>query len=216
MRICGKMGALLAVLLLVVTARPTMAQTQALSFTPESTATSGVDLGEAFLSVGFQFTPSEDLAVSALGYFDHMGDGFASNHMVGIFDGTSLVTSATIPAGTASRLNNGFRYVDIPAFRLTAGHKYTLAATTGLDRFAYTYSDLAFNSRITPESGGLYVGSEDPEMVEHPIYTFGYQNYSGPNFEFTTADASAVPEPASFVLFLPALVLASVMRRRRS
>ena len=62
------------------------------------------------------------MAITQLGVFDYGGDGLANSHTVGIWapDGT-LLASATVLAGTAAPLVNGYRYTSITPLLIPAG-----------------------------------------------------------------------------------------------
>ena len=85
---------------------------------------------------GWRFTPTSDIDVTALGFFDAtnlsagVGTGLSQSHEVGIFrvSDQALAVSTTIPAGTVGVLAAHFRYVTLPApVRLTSGTTYVMA-----------------------------------------------------------------------------------------
>src|SRR5262249_1029459 len=81
---------------------------------------------ETFLSLGFVFTTNETITVSALGYYDHEQAGFATTHVVGIFDDTgNLLVSTELATGDEETLDGMFRYREIDATTLLAGRTYT-------------------------------------------------------------------------------------------
>src|SRR5262249_43504536 len=51
--------------------------------------------------------------VNWLGYYDQGGDGLANSHLVTLWDNSTqgIIASATVPAGTAAPLVNGYRWV---------------------------------------------------------------------------------------------------------
>lgn len=78
---------------------------------------------------GFDFTPNVDLTVSALGWYDHNGDGFIRSHPVGIYvtSTQALVAPAASILGTSDLdITTNFRYEAVVPFVLTAGTTYTL------------------------------------------------------------------------------------------
>ena len=85
-------------------------------------------------SLGYSFTLSKPYAVSALGFYDDQDDGLLSSHTVGLFDASSqaLLLSGTLPSGTGSQLQAGFRWLSVPLQVLNPG-SYILAATTSGD-----------------------------------------------------------------------------------
>jgi hypothetical protein len=85
---------------------------------------------------GWRFTPTRDVLVSEVGYFDSSslpggtGAGLSQAHEAGIFrvSDQALLASATVPAGTSGVLEGGFRYqpLDAPLW-LTNGVTYVMA-----------------------------------------------------------------------------------------
>ena len=63
------------------------------------------------LSVGFVFTTTQAVSVTALGYYDEDKDGFWTDHEVGIFDASgTLLVSSVLNMGTGSSLDGDYRY----------------------------------------------------------------------------------------------------------
>jgi hypothetical protein len=64
---------------------------------------------------GWSFELSSPVQVDALGFFDKGNDGLFEEHEVGIWDstGANLLTSGTVPAGTAGELEQSFRFVSV-------------------------------------------------------------------------------------------------------
>ncbi len=71
----------------------------------------GESLGNGPFTLGWQFTVSQSITVTALGAFDDSQDGLNESHDVGIWDslGNSM-GSTTVAAGTVDPLVNQFRY----------------------------------------------------------------------------------------------------------
>ena len=87
----------------------------------DSTLVNGVD--------GFDFTPTADLSVGALGWYDHHGDGLLHDHPVGIY----VTATRTLAAPAATVTTSGpldpatsFRFAAVAPFTLTAGTTYTV------------------------------------------------------------------------------------------
>lgn len=185
---------------------------------------------------GFEFTPSADLTVTSLGWNDLNNsnpsggpDGFLAPHAVGIyrFSDHALVTSVTLPAGTAAPLADGFfRYGDVAPVVLTAGTTYVLAATTngfvgGTSVIESTQNrTLGVDALIDPliTTGAWLLGpTTNPSGLEFPSLVIDSNPTVlpfGPNFQFTTP--AAVPEPSSMALLGTGLlaVLVHACRRR--
>ncbi len=106
--------------------------------------------------------------IDKLGVFDAGGDGLATAHEVGIWEiyTGKLVVSATVPAGTAGELIDGFRYVALPEpIELKGGTPYRIGAlfTRGGDAF--------------PDSSGydgVFLGGDGVRMDES-VFTPGDQ-----------------------------------------
>ncbi len=83
-------------------------------------------------NLGMRFRVDEPVSVSELAYYDHLYDGLAAPHTVRVYesndDGSTgtVIATATIPAGTAAQLSDGFRWVDLPT-------PVTLSPQTGTD-----------------------------------------------------------------------------------
>jgi hypothetical protein len=161
------------------------------SFTPPASAINanvGVD--------GFIFTPTVDILVTSLGYYDQDGDGLPGTFEVGVYDvlSQSLVAPTVSISSSSSLGADNFRYEAIPALSLNAGQEYLLAGFAPVDA-AYAAS---LNSGLTVDTDVTYGGyfydfggtslffptSSDPTLY-----------FGGPNLQF-----SPVPEPASALL----------------
>ena len=61
--------------------------------------------GGGDVTLGWEFTVTQPVGITGLGYYDYNSDGLVSSHEVGIFNlsGTLLV-SASIPSGTVGEL----------------------------------------------------------------------------------------------------------------
>jgi hypothetical protein len=162
--------------------------------------------------LGWTFSPNTDVYVTGLGYVDLGDDGMATSHQIGIFDvvANSLVTSATLAAGTASTKLGDFRYADADGAKLSAGKRYMIVGTDDSDAWTTNlHSTATFASEIVPD-GGAYFNYDNPNTLRMATDTFHYQQYFGPSFTYST---QAVPEPASMAaLGLGAL---GVLRRRK-
>src|SRR6476660_2232455 len=67
-------------------------------------------VGGIFLTT-YSFYPQ----VNWLGYYDANGDGLANSHVVTLWDNSTLgiIATATVPAGTAAPLVNGYRWAQL-------------------------------------------------------------------------------------------------------
>jgi len=83
-------------------------------------------VGGIFLTT-YSFYPQ----VNWLGYYDANGDGLANSHVVTLWDNSTqnVIASATVPAGTAAPLINGYRWVQLPStVNLNYGSYYVIGA----------------------------------------------------------------------------------------
>ncbi len=117
-------------------------------------------------TVGNMLAILKSRPIDKLGVFDAGGDGLATPHQVGIWEISTgkLVVSATVPAGTAGELIDGFRYVKLPEpVALKGGTPYRIGAlfARGGDAF--------------PDSSGydgVLLGGADVRM-DGSVYTPG-------------------------------------------
>lgn len=181
-------------------------------FTGGGTANlSGVDLPR---TVGWDFTPTANITLTQLGFYDLGDDGLALSHQIGLWasDGT-LLLSTTIASGTGATLLNGFRFVDVADLLLTAGQTYVIGAVIPLDpngdNYVLSPSAVASDALIgfgrglrSTENAGFAMPTVDPNSGRF-----------GPNFLF--AD-TAVPEPSTWAMLILGFgVIGGAMRRGR-
>jgi hypothetical protein len=105
-------------------------------------------------TIGTTFTTGPNpVSVTALGFVDHNLDGLNVSHQVGIWQGSTLVASVTVPAGTVGTLNGDFRYVGLGALvTLAANTTYSVNAYTGGDDWPDTAPNPGFG---TPDFDGF-------------------------------------------------------------
>jgi hypothetical protein len=143
-------------------------------------------------SIGWEFTLSSPLEVSALGYFDAGNNGLFDPHPVGIFrnDG-SLLFSATVPSGTSGTLVDGFRFVPIPATVLPPG-TYRIAGyanSTSLDDFRFGVPSSTTIPGLAV-GGAFEAGGNSLAFPNQNVGPSAVQGYFGPNFLATPAVAT--------------------------
>jgi len=185
-------------------------------------------VGGIFLTT-YSFYPQ----VNWLGYYDQNGDGLASSHVVTLWDNSTqgILASATVPAGTAAPLINGYRWVQLSStVGLNYGSYYVIAAQTdGVDLWGdmivNNAPDNGNNGQISWNSDYVQLGSgweftragrydfsgnyptEPPNQVGsdaiYPVANLGY-------------NLTPVPEPASMAFLGLSAAVFVISKRRRS
>lgn len=167
--------------------------------TPVLSFTGGFGAVTSGSTVGWSFTLSGPATITSLGVYDYVGSGYANGlvdaHPVDIWNSNgAVVAAATVPAGTGTTSNAGFRYVSIASVTLPAG-TYTIGT------FMPSQSDpIIRGATITTVPGVAYNGSRfiqaDP-IAYPPGDQYGSaDSYFGPNFQATVV----VPEPSAWML----------------
>lgn len=168
-------------------------------------------------AIGYSFTPTTDINITSLGYFDVNSDGLADDHDVGIFksDGT-LVTAAFVPSGTVDPIVDGGRFTTITPVTLTGGtNYYILANNNSVDLFVASFpSALTF----APQVGWNDYRVASANSILSPLDLSiggpsGFDGYAGPDFQF-----NAVPEVSAIGLYSLGLAILArlTLRRKRS
>ena len=158
------------------------------------------------------FTPSTDIEVTHLGYYDQGGDGLPGIFQAAIYNfDTEVLISEIADITTTSTLGaNNFRYEPITPVTLNSGQTYLLAA------YVPAASDYALNLSTNPPiaSGvtydGYYYDSNTGGMPFPTTPGGDIKYYGGPNLKF-----SAVPEPGTYALFAGIATLGFVAVRRK-
>ena len=162
--------------------------------------------------MGYEFTVSDSVTVTALGAYDSGGDGFRVDHMVGIWTNAgALLASTTVTSANA--LFGHFRYDDIAALVLGAGTYVVGANNWGGQGDPWAWR----------ETGGL-------NLIEAPNIDHIQDRFrSGSSFVFPNLSEGTfrdgffggnfmvdVPEPSTIVLFGLGLLGLGLARRRRT
>jgi hypothetical protein len=171
---------------------------------------------------GFDFTPSSDIVVTALGWYDSGSDGLKNAHPVGIYlTSTQQLLAPAVTVTTSSPLDaaTGFRFESMAPLSLLANIRYTIVGYgEGPDWDFYVTNPsggvifhplLAYNGWRTATATGLAFPTQTGNLVQ--------QQFFGANFRFNTVNA--VPEPSTLILAtsaFAAIVALSTRRRIRN
>ena len=179
------------------------AQTTAAQYLGGGTLTSGFAR-----SIGWEFTVSTPMAVSALGVWDAGGDGLTKVHQIGLFrmSDSALLVSASLLDGVGSTLIDGSRFVNVPSTPLVPGtNYYILADDFSTDPYVSGNGSIGFS----PEVNWLAVADTPVATIfGTPTFTPGTVGNLGPNFRYT------IPGPGAAGLLAFGTLLIGTRRRR--
>jgi hypothetical protein len=198
-----------AVLLAFAAVTQHVAQAGIIASTPALHFTGDTLLGPLAGTYGWTFTVNTPVVVDNLGYFDSFGNGLSVSHDVGIWDGSgTLLDSATVPAGTAGFLQDGFRYTGTASVLLPIG-TYTIGGfdPESADGITVGATTITTDPAIT-YGASRSIGGASLTFPTADVHGNG-NSYFGPNFTFV-----AVPEPATSALVLLGGMAACLARRR--
>lgn len=176
-------------------------------------------------SVGSRFASSTSFTVTALGIFDHGGDGLVHGYRVVLFDnaGTALV-SADVPSGTAARLENGFRWANLTTPLGLAAGTYLVATYRPdfADRFEWvTAANVQVWAPFTLVDDNYLSGSAGDGLT--PVFPTSSEDRDGifgPGLQATVDDGTPESIPAlsnwslALMVALVGLVAIGAVRRR--
>jgi len=185
-------------------------------FTPDSFGVGNVYTTPQ--SFGDTFTPTANITVTALGFYDVSGGGLIDSHNVGIFNSAgTLLSDATVPSGTGGTLVDSFRYESISPLSLTAGDTYTLAGLvlTEDDTVGYsTPAGVTIGPGISVSADpAVYVFAGGPTVADPTLTGISATFYIGPNFEYQSSAVGA-PDAGSWISILLAGGFLASLRRR--
>lgn len=161
--------------------------------------------------LGFQFSVSAPVTISALGWFDHLQDGLAREHAVGVWNAGSqaLLGSTVVRAGTLDALQGHFRWSQLQqSLQLLPGVTYRIAGLDiGLGGDAHVWdANIGFDVHVTGFAADprfvLTAGNGIGGLAQQfgfPGQTIGDARsvQMGPNLML-----APVPEPAAWVMLL--------------
>jgi hypothetical protein len=189
-------------------------------------------------AIGWEFTVSANIWVSALGYYDYSAgptfpsdfccspfsvtSGLLDNHIVGIFNSAgTLLTSTTVPSGTAGTLVGNSLYAAISTIELTPGTYFVEGTQQGAlganptDPVAFQFSSLTTIPEISGLVGVASEGGSPGVLTFGNEACCGYEAYIGPNFLASNTAPSATPEPSYILLVAGGLAGLLLWKHRR-
>ena len=159
-------------------------------------------------SIGWEFTVSVPVSVTALGVWDEGGNGLSKIHQIGVFrvSDSVLIVGASLVDGASSPLIDGTRFVDVLSTPLVPGtHYYILADEFSTDAYVSGNGSIGFASHVN----WLAVADTAANSIfGAPTFTPGTVGNLGPNFRFT------VPGPGAPGLLAFGGFLLGARRRR--
>ena len=175
-------------------------------------------------SLGFSFTPTQNLLLTALGYLNDGATGPNATHQVQIYQitsggvlapasGTALLgTPVSVTTSGASAAFNTFAYVPVSGLTLLANTPYEIVADNNGNGFAYNAVSPVFNG-ITYGTSTYALNATTP-VFNSNVFSANDPGNFGPNFQFVPS--APVPEASSLTLFAAGgLVLLSLCLRGR-
>jgi Domain of unknown function (DUF4082)/PEP-CTERM motif len=147
-------------------------------------------------TLGFEFSPTANVNVTALG--SYFPTGATDVHGVTIWDTSGNPLATTTVTGTGTE---GFDFTTISSLLLLAGTNYIIGATTLADNYAFTGPPT-----FTVDPGINYLGHYEISCAGvtpcFPLPDTSFNDF-GANFQF----APAVPEPSSIILVMGGILV---------
>ena len=175
----------------------------------------------------YNYSPEGAISITQLGVFDSGGDGLANAHQIGLWSVSgTLLASATIPAGTAAPLVDGYRYVTISPVSIPRATSEVDSSTAYIIAAQYSADDS--DDLFSPFAAGMSPGVDGWSGTYPSIGWYGFgsnlpfpslrttptglegsgRTYREPNFQFV------VPEPSVPFLLAPGLVYLFLRHRK--
>lgn len=168
-------------------------------------------------TIGWEFTISASITVTALGVWDENGDGLGEDHQVGIWASTGGVPLVSTTVTTTDPLIDGFRYNTITDYQLEPG-TYVVGAymPTGSDGGAAD-ADYSTISPVT-YTRNLYLYGAGFTIPTDVWEGFDGGNFGG-NFRFRSTQSQPIPTLSEWGMIIMSLILAGsaiwMIRRRQ-
>lgn len=208
---------LLPVAMLAVMAAASAPAGAAVAFTSTNAGNTNVALP---FSLGFVFTVSQNMNLTALGQFDVAGNGTVGTAKVSLFnwDTGAKIAETALTGGALEETGVYDTYfVTIPTIVLSTGTNYLLATEVTANDFAYGNGIMSVDSNVNWLAGRATPVDSPAMPATASTTTFSIErtdepsgSYFGPNMK-----VSPIPEPTSVALFGFGLG-GCLLRRRRS
>jgi hypothetical protein len=178
--------------------------TPVLSFTGGTAHSASSDITD-----GWVFSLTSATLVTDLGVWDSsngtgVGDGLAESHLVTIWtSGGAQLVQTTVPAGTGTTLDGGFRYVSLSSGLLLQPGTYVIGAyysPASLDQTTFDATTVTTVPGVTIIGSRLTGGNNFPSD-DAGGNGGGPDSYFGPNFQIPGTSAS-VPDASSTLTLL--------------